>query len=1191
MKIKRGNSERRRAFALMMSLILVIMSLTPLAGGGKAYAGAAPYTPPTPVTPGYTGALTWMNFTAPIVPGTIPGTDFYAPYFLDMDDNNNIYVTKINIASSSNYTTKVEKISADGQTNTDITYNAALKFAVGIAVDKDGNVYVADNSKNGGSGNIVRILKLPNGTNSWVDITHGETLKYALGIAADNQGNVYAVDTNYTSGTPTGTERILKLPSGTSTWVNITGTPSPFMYPIDIAVDGEGNVFVSDIPSGSVGLTGGKIYKLPAGDTTWTNVAPATIPGSLPFLAYGLNVDKYDNLFAMSLANGKPMKLGYNGGPNDWTDIQVMSNPLAPISNFDVAANSSGYIYTTNFITGNIVTLMAAVIYDGNGAVGTPPVDTNGYRPNETATIYGNITNLEKGDSVFLGWNTKADGTGTTYTAGNTINLTQSMYLYALWAQPVTITYNGNGSLNGSVPVDSGSHMTGANVAVLDNTGGLERTGYIFQGWNSKADGSGTTYAPGATIILAQSTTLYATWSEKVTVTYNGNGYTGGSVPVDNNTYIPSANVTVLGNTGSLERTGYIFQGWNTKADGSGTTYAPGATIILAQSTTLYATWSEKVTVTYNGNGYTGGSVPVDNNKYSLGVTATVYGNTGGLVKTGYTFGGWYKASDVTEAVYAPNSVFTISGGVTFNAKWNLITLTGINLDSASYTLESNQQHQTVATAVYSDNSSFKLSSGVTYTSRDSVIATVDANGLVTAHKDGQTVITAVYGGKQAQATVTVRESSRGSSGGGGGSSAPANPGVEIIVDGIKQDQLATAKGETVNGRTVTTVELDNKKVIDKLEKENSKLLTIPVSGNSEVVIGQLNASLVKSLQSKDAQIQIVTDKATYTLPASQINIDSISAQVGTGVKLEDIVIRIQISETPKDKSTQVQDSAQQNQYTIVGAPVDFEITASYGTQTVLANKFNSYVERKIALPAGTDASKVTTGVVWTDDKKLAHVPTVIVQQNGKTYAQINSLTNSTYSVVFSPREMSDVKDHWAKADVNDMSSRLIVNGVTTTEFRPDASITRAEFAAIVTRGLGIQDAPYAGTFKDVDANNWFSGTVQAAINYKLIDGYEDGTFHPNQNISRQEATVVLSRAMAIAKLKSSLPAAEVSQVLSAFADGSEVASWARSNVAAAISLNLMNGRGEQLDVDANLTRAETAALVRRFLQAAKLIN
>lgn len=75
-------------------------------------------------------------------------------------------------------------------------------------------------------------------------------------------------------------------------------------------------------------------------------------------------------------------------------------------------------------------------------------------------------------------------------------------------------------------------------------------------------------------------------------VTYDGNGNTGGSVPTDTNSYASGATVTVKGNEGGLVKTGYNFSGWNSKTDGTGTTYQEGAPFIITEDSTLYAQWA-----------------------------------------------------------------------------------------------------------------------------------------------------------------------------------------------------------------------------------------------------------------------------------------------------------------------------------------------------------------------------------------------------------------------------------------------------------------------------------------------------------------------------------------------------------------------------------------------------------------------
>ena len=250
------------------------------------------------------------------------------------------------------------------------------------------------------------------------------------------------------------------------------------------------------------------------------------------------------------------------------------------------------------------------------------------------------------------------------------------------------VIYNGNGSTSGTVPVDGNSYATGATVTVL-GAGTLTRTGYTFNGWNTVANGSGARYDAGNTYTMGTiSITFYAQWTPQTTytVSYNGNGSTGGTVPVDGNSYATGATVTILG-AGTLTRTGYTFNGWNTVANGSGARYDAGNTYTMGTvSITFYAQWTPQTTytVSYNGNGSTGGTVPVDGNSYATGATVTVLG-AGTLTRTGYTFKGWNAAANGSGAAYVAGNTYTMgTSNITFYAQWtstSAITKGDVNSD------------------------------------------------------------------------------------------------------------------------------------------------------------------------------------------------------------------------------------------------------------------------------------------------------------------------------------------------------------------------------------------------------------------------------------------------------------------------------------------------------------------------------
>jgi uncharacterized repeat protein (TIGR02543 family) len=155
-------------------------------------------------------------------------------------------------------------------------------------------------------------------------------------------------------------------------------------------------------------------------------------------------------------------------------------------------------------------------------------------------------------------------------------------------------------------------------------------------------------------------------------ITYDDNEATSGTVPVDTNTYLPGASVTVAANTGALARTGYSFAGWNTAANGSGITYAPAAVFTAGPvDLTLYALWVAEYTVTYNGNGSDGGTVPVDAATYENGEAVTVSDNTGTLTLSGSTFSGWNTAANGSGITYPVGSIFAMgAANVTLYAIW-----------------------------------------------------------------------------------------------------------------------------------------------------------------------------------------------------------------------------------------------------------------------------------------------------------------------------------------------------------------------------------------------------------------------------------------------------------------------------------------------------------------------------------------
>ena len=532
-------------------------------------------------------------------------------------------------------------------------------------------------------------------------------------------------------------------------------------------------------------------------------------------------------------------------------------------------------------------------------------------------------------------------------------------------------------------------------------------------------------------------------------------------------------------------------------------------------------------TVTYSGNGNTGGSVPIDSGAYIQGETVTVLGNTGSLVKSGHTFAGWNTAADGKGTNYTAGAGFIIGNtNVTLYAKWT--------------------------------------------------------------------------------ANTPPEPSNEG-----GSTTTQQNDGTDIIVNGNTHQNAATiVTARDTNGRTITTVAVDEQKLDQILSSlpdagaagmqgsgtpNPAKLpvVQLKVAVKSDVVIGQLSGRSIKMLESKSAVLEIKTENVTYTLPASQLNIDDVSNQIGNQAALKDIKVNIKISASTGVTAKIMENTAKKDNYQLVVKPIDFEITCSSGDKTVEVSKFNGYVERTVAIPEGVDPRKITTGIVLNADGAFSHVPTTILVINGRYHAKINSLTNSTYSVIYHPVEFKDAAAHWAKNAVNDMGSRLIIDDMGNGNFEPDREITRGEFAAAVLRALGLmRNGTGKASFKDVAKTDRYYDTVSIAKDNGIIDGYENGTFKPDERITREQAMAIIARAMEITGLKVELDAEETQKLLATFKDSGKSPNCLKTYIAKCIKAGIVSGRNNNMLAPKDkITRAEAATILRNLLQVSKLIN
>ncbi|MGF7050185.1 putative repeat protein (TIGR02543 family) [Paenibacillus sp. DS2015] len=410
-------------------------------------------------------------------------------------------------------------------------------------------------------------------------------------------------------------------------------------------------------------------------------------------------------------------------------------------------------------------------------------------------------------------------------------------------------------------------------------------------------------------------------------------------------------------------------------------------------------------------------------------------------------------------------------------------------------------------------------------------------------------------------------------------------PYINIKVND-RQEKIGILKITKQNGQDIATVSIDAQLLLQMLGNEANTQITIPLDLDVDKVTLLLNGQLVKDLARKNIIIVLSTRDGQYRLPTSEIDMDIIAKQLAVE-SLETLALSIEISKLTTEEEKLVANSLKTGGYTLVVPPVHFSVYVASGNQKIELSKFQVYIERFIALPDGTDISKISTAVVIGKDGTLRHVPTKIERMNGKNFAAIHSLSNSIYALIWNPVSFVDVENHWSKDAVNNMASRMIISGTGNGLFQPDKLISRAEFAAIIVRALGIEVEPGTAPFSDVNQSDWYLDYVKAAYKYGIINGYSDGSFKPTDTITREQAMSMLARAMKITGLTVQVDI----HALEKFADSGQIAAWAQNDVALTLHAGIVNGGdGGALKPKSLITRAEVATMIERLLKESGMI-
>ncbi|MCU6711946.1 InlB B-repeat-containing protein [Paenibacillus sp. J5C_2022] len=589
---------------------------------------------------------------------------------------------------------KVETVGSAG-------FSADTAYETSIAVDGSGTPYVV--YQDGGNSYKATVVKYVNG--NWETVGHAGFSAgpvFGASIALDSSGTPFVV---YSDGLNSSKATVMKFEN--SSWVPVgnEGFSAGSVASTSIAIDSIGTLYVVYLD----GANSNKTTVMTFQNDSWAAVGSAGFSadwandpsialdnGGTPYVAYqdGGNSSKAT---VMKFENGNWATVGDAGFSADtaaYTSIAIDGSGIPYVVYQDGGNTSKATVM--KFVNGNWAPVGDAGFSAGEAVhtsiaidgTGTPYVAFQDIDNSNKATvmIYANDGWMPLGNTGFsadeaMDPSIAIDSSGipyVVYTDGEQSDKA-TVVRYVL-VPTYTVTYDDNGATNGSVPTDSRTYAQGDTVSVYDNVGSLTNTGFTFTGWDTV---TGTTYAAGDTFTMDNANvTLYAKWTiNNYTVTFDKNGGDSAATPA-------AKTVTHGGTVGSLPtppaRAGYTFSGWNTQADGNGTTF--DAATAITNDMTVYAKWTmTSYTVTFDKNGGDSAATPA--------AKTVAYGDTVGSLptpptRTGYAFSGWNTQSDGNGTTF--NAATAVTSDITLYAKW--ISLwqplgnTGFTAGSANYT-------------------------------------------------------------------------------------------------------------------------------------------------------------------------------------------------------------------------------------------------------------------------------------------------------------------------------------------------------------------------------------------------------------------------------------------------------------------------------------------------------------------------
>ncbi|MBD0383993.1 cadherin-like beta sandwich domain-containing protein [Paenibacillus sedimenti] len=579
-------------------------------------------------------------------------------------------------------------------------------------------------------------------------------------------------------------------------------------------------------------------------------------------------------------------------------------------------------------------------------------------------------------------------------------------------------------------------------------------------------------------------------------------------------------------------------------------------------------------------------SVELPTGTTELGVTAAVYD-----AKSKLTIGGAAAESGVAKIVTIPNDkiirlvVESESGATkeyTIEVKHpfgnnNLRALTlsngtltpAFNPATTAYSVElpTGTTELGVTAAVYDAKSKLTIG-GAAAVSGVSKIVTIPNDKIIRLVVESESGATNEY---------TIQVSYTSNNDPDSPDTSPGSAPAPAAKDPLNLGETAVKeKKKASSGGTALVIDIGKDAVTEALKDgKKSKELYVEANEPLDEIILQLPIDALHQLESAQAVLLVKTQLMNVRLNAAALQTSGLAE--GTTIRLVIAKAEDQLAKAAAEASRKQNEALKM----ITGSVIVLVQAVTGGSVTPISLSAKNalqgeFAELKGGLPDVYRYDAASQSWIYVRSQKNA---------DGKGLKFDISTTDSYAAMIFA-NGFEDMVGHWAKQDIEWLARRLLVNGVSTKEFRPEGSVTRAEFTAMLIRALAIpvSDTTSAVQFTDVDREAWYYKSVMAAASKGLVNGLDPGVFAPNETITREQMAVMIGRAYQILGLGST--STTDTAALDKFVDSGHIQAWAKGGVALVLKERLMQGVTDETFEPAGITtRAQAAIVIGRLLK------